>query len=643
MPLFRSRHAVRFGGALLLAFAASLPAVAQNTAPAPAAEAPKTPVVATIGDLQGLIDSIGAFTSQLDPSMNADTIRMLGGQFGDPGFSAFSKGAGIAVIVEDVDRILIALEAQGEKRAMYAGMLGTMGMTPGQNAEGPLMVATAPDMIEGAASAAAKAALAAANRGRLEIGFELVPIVQKHWPRLRMMSDMLPALYEGMDMAYAGKILQGEALFLLNMMEEMERLDLAIDVNGDGLMFDSMVKPVAGTALASVVSACERTADPSLLNRIGTTGGMRMVGIFPSQAMTSYFMGEFTKLAAQMSLGEEIQKEVERFGSMYGDLFGDQMAASLYGDTIFDGTMVFKGVKDVDRLYKAWEEYAKVMSEGAISEAYAKMGQKWTYNFQRNARKIGEASVQRLTMKMELTGEAANGPEAEMKRAIMGDGMKFEFASPAEGTIVAAMGKVPLESLMSGNTAAPKPLAALAAHGSGGFFYADADFGQGIKSMAPMFQGMPGGPEPEVIEMIATMLGEQPMTMAMYAKGGEVRSTFRIPASLFAVGYQWGTAMGGGPATPMHAQVELDMIDLTDACDMFQITNGRWPTSYDELMGKGPKAQKYIEKLPVDPWTKKPFIAKWNDKRDGPEFISYGADQKPGGEGPNADISSNDE
>jgi len=91
------------------------------------------------------------------------------------------------------------------------------------------------------------------------------------------------------------------------------------------------------------------------------------------------------------------------------------------------------------------------------------------------------------------------------------------------------------------------------------------------------------------------------------------------------------------------AKVKGDLAALGMASRLFRTDHGRWPASLEELYQPPPdpsgKVQKYLLKLPLDPWTGQPLGMRLLPDGD-PVFHSFGADGAPGGDGINADLTS---
>lgn len=628
---------------LVALFSTAVPLAGQTSVP-PTPEAPVAPVVVTVGDFQAFIDALGAFTVQIAPDATAADFRRMGEELGDPGFSAFQPGAGLAIVVEDNERVLLALEVTGEHRANYAGALAWLQPAEQSDvtAEGPHLAASAPGMIDGPAADVARRALDRATHGRLEIGLEMAPLVQQHWPRLRLLCGAIPGFYSqlGPGMETAGRMMEGEARLLLNVLEQTRRVDLVVDVNAKGITFDASMVVAPETRLARLASVCEVPLDPSLLRLIPNSGGVRLVASAPNDALTRFMTEELSKIAAEMNLGEDMVVEFDKLSRMAESLSGNGMVTSMFGDeTIFEGAMVFT-VEDVDSTLEVYETYGRALSEGPIAEFYRAQGQAWTFTFERNARKIGDVAVHRSRMELDIVGDH---PGAQAAKALYGDEVVIEYASPESGVLVVAIGIQRMEELLERIDGSGEALSitAIEVHGPGGFGYLDVDFGPIMKSAA----ALPGGPAIAVMEEFASAVAHHPMTFAAYSKNGTLRHALRMPTRFFTALIELSRASVQPPpaAPPAGAveRVELQMASLDRACDAFRTAHDRWPFDYDELTGGAPDGRIYLDPLPVDPWMGEPFIAEWEPEGGGrPVFISYGADLAPGGTGENRDIRS---
>ncbi|HEX9794024.1 MAG TPA: type II secretion system major pseudopilin GspG [Planctomycetota bacterium] len=75
--------------------------------------------------------------------------------------------------------------------------------------------------------------------------------------------------------------------------------------------------------------------------------------------------------------------------------------------------------------------------------------------------------------------------------------------------------------------------------------------------------------------------------------------------------------------------------------ELYRLSNQKLPDSLDDLTEPDPETgQAYMKTLPPDPWGFDYILEVSNDGSY--EVLSYGADNAPGGDGDDADISSND-
>ncbi|KAA3607918.1 MAG: prepilin-type N-terminal cleavage/methylation domain-containing protein [Planctomycetota bacterium] len=85
---------------------------------------------------------------------------------------------------------------------------------------------------------------------------------------------------------------------------------------------------------------------------------------------------------------------------------------------------------------------------------------------------------------------------------------------------------------------------------------------------------------------------------------------------------------------------EIQIKEFEGAIQLYQVTNGKIPEALEDLLEPDPASgQPYItsDSVPLDPWGNE-----YDYQPAGSTYtiISYGADGSPGGEGENADISS---
>lgn len=95
---------------------------------------------------------------------------------------------------------------------------------------------------------------------------------------------------------------------------------------------------------------------------------------------------------------------------------------------------------------------------------------------------------------------------------------------------------------------------------------------------------------------------------------------------------------------------KAEMANISQALDMYKLDNFSYPSTSQGLEAlvskpsgspepKNYKSGGYMKKLPVDPWGN-PY--EYFSKSGKFEIVSFGADGEEGGEGDNADISSDD-
>lgn len=84
---------------------------------------------------------------------------------------------------------------------------------------------------------------------------------------------------------------------------------------------------------------------------------------------------------------------------------------------------------------------------------------------------------------------------------------------------------------------------------------------------------------------------------------------------------------------------EMQIRHFEEAMNEFQMDKRRWPETLEELTEPDPVAGKpYMDSIPLDPWKNEYQYEITPENK--PLITSFGADGVPGGEGENADISS---
>jgi general secretion pathway protein G len=106
------------------------------------------------------------------------------------------------------------------------------------------------------------------------------------------------------------------------------------------------------------------------------------------------------------------------------------------------------------------------------------------------------------------------------------------------------------------------------------------------------------------------------------------------------------------PEEARRVKAKLDIKSIESALKLYKIDNGSYPTTEEglEALVQKPESAKgwrdggYLEDtaVPVDPWGNPFYYTASESAGKGYEIISYGRDGQPGGDGKNADVSSND-
>jgi general secretion pathway protein G len=118
----------------------------------------------------------------------------------------------------------------------------------------------------------------------------------------------------------------------------------------------------------------------------------------------------------------------------------------------------------------------------------------------------------------------------------------------------------------------------------------------------------------------------------------ELMVVIAIIATLAAiVGYNVFGAIDDSNVGAAKAQISAFKTAIT----AFKLENKRFPNSLDELLNNA-KNKPYLEQkqIPSDPWGNPYHYTQ--EGAYGFKIVSYGGDGGPGGEGPNADIASDD-
>ena len=87
-------------------------------------------------------------------------------------------------------------------------------------------------------------------------------------------------------------------------------------------------------------------------------------------------------------------------------------------------------------------------------------------------------------------------------------------------------------------------------------------------------------------------------------------------------------------------QVRADFKAIKTAAAFYKSNHRMWPETLDDLLNPPDGADPYLESEPVDPWAEDYSLYEVEGNQI--ILVSYGADGAEGGEGPNADIRSDD-
>ena len=100
------------------------------------------------------------------------------------------------------------------------------------------------------------------------------------------------------------------------------------------------------------------------------------------------------------------------------------------------------------------------------------------------------------------------------------------------------------------------------------------------------------------------------------------------------VGVNVYRALFQGQRGTAENQIEI----FHQALDLYKLQYSRYPDDLEELLEPDASGEPFMKRLPMDPWDNEYAYELTSDNQ--PLITSYGEDGEPGGDGKNADISS---
>ncbi len=89
-------------------------------------------------------------------------------------------------------------------------------------------------------------------------------------------------------------------------------------------------------------------------------------------------------------------------------------------------------------------------------------------------------------------------------------------------------------------------------------------------------------------------------------------------------------------------RIRADMSNIEKALKMYQMEEGRYPETLEDLLGGEEEGDSYLESMPLDPWNRKYMYERTPEMKPPYTITCLGADGSEGGEGDDRDYTNHE-
>ncbi len=528
-------------------------AVSRAGAPAPPplpVGAPNALVTIVVGDLPGLIDSVGALASQVAPGDHAGKIKSrLGARVGDPEMKGFASGSGLVVVLPSSGGRLLFAEVDPKMDDTYR-QTAASGNRKVERMGDLLVFAGSDEELASArkdALAYANERLRGAGRPTFEIIVDPAAAVAKFDAQIKGFLGFLPAMM-GAAMAQRNqggtgaapdpqaitRMIEAEFREFLSIARQIHTLQFTVDFQKQGVRAEGAVVPVKDSNLAAFLGAPVDPYPERLMNLLPGQGAARVGYSLNMKALDAFCQKEVDGLASDMKLSKEEVKAIDEWLTSQLGLTSGGFACEMVlpGKPLVSGSFA-SDVEDPAKALSAFEGIQNMYKSGPMASLFQAQGQSVTFQFTREARRYKDVTVGEGRFDFKL----GSLPEDQQKmlKAIIGD-MKVEVAVVGKD-LVYTMGDEPVDGLIdaakAGKNPTAKPLEAQRVFPAGANTYADFGVGAAIQIVSQMVKTMLPPEESAKLEGVAEKTqGAPPITAALYFYPDQTRAGLNVPTEL---------------------------------------------------------------------------------------------------------------
>ncbi len=498
-------------------------------------------VTATISDLHGFINGVGSVAVQIDPTMSGAAIKTaLGSMVGDLGLNGFESGKGLAVVMLDPENFFAVAEISADKQEFYT--LAAEGMDLAAKYQGGLLVVCMDplqlDRFVGMAPAVQQQLLSKRSPS-LKVSCSPAALTTQFGDLIDMgMEELFSEVVSGLSGTEAApvvKILEAELRVLLSVVKQCEAYEFEVTPVDGSVRIEETCVAVAGSRLEKLLKAPKINKANSQIHA-GLLGGgaIAVDGLMANpDAFTTFINDEAMALAKEMKISEsDLSKwlnTINKWKGLYGGSFTGTM--SFGGDSFIDVREVVE-IKDADKTMALLSSMKSDMAP--IFDLYEELGVPMTMDYKENARTYKGTKIHQIIFDFSEQPEEVQMALEMMKLT----DLTVEYAV-VDNKMVSTMGGSmdQLIDRITSKNIATQPLLARSVFPADAVLYADIDllkYIEGIISLIPEEAGMEEAAMEQVMSILQTLRGVDPISMAAYVENGAAMGSVIIPKSLIA-------------------------------------------------------------------------------------------------------------
>ncbi len=486
-----------------------------------------------VGDIGGLLDQFGQLASQSNPSMSGASLRsMLGAQIGDPDLKGLPAGSGAIVLFFPTGEKMAMIEVDPASVDQYKSLAVSRGAMA-DTADGLLILATDQRSLDAgkAIAATAKTRFLASPAKDVNITIQMKRIMDLYGTQaeglIMMMSGQISTMAAQSGAASQPNtqglqnILEGELRGFLEVARQVDTANIVLSFNEQGMLLQKTVKPVQGTALATLTAAPTSSVD-ALAKMVGGDGAVHGYGAFNGQAMADFVNAVAKNVIARMpNMPADMQQTVSTMTAQVAKYQGFAANYIVPGQKFPSGEFVYQTASAADA-QQVLANSLQLMQSPAIANMYKGLGADVTFTVKDKAREHKGASVTQVNIdaKGMPTTPGMQFPMTIELAAVD----KYMAISLNEGSLDAT-----IDAIQAGANPKAQPVKATTALPTGADMYMDISVGNMLTAMQPLMQGTNDAQLQQVQQALS---GAAPISMSVDMAAGAIKGLMLIPADL---------------------------------------------------------------------------------------------------------------